>query len=266
MCAVQVGRRGGDRGEEWGVAQQEPSSQEPSSQEPSSQEPSSQEPSSQEPSSQEPSSYEPSNPWARPGSPAGETPLASPAPYLYGPPAPYPYGPPRYGQVQPPYGPPGQPPYGPPGQPPYGPPVQQGPPPPRDAYQLPARVDPIPGTPFGLLYLKVPAGTSGPAVGSQVTGIASILVGLVVACLGLSGARQGWGAWVAGAFAVLAVVLGVAGIGLALTGLRQVRRPPAPGTVQVTGRGLAIAGLSCGSAGLAVTVLALGIVLIVQLG
>jgi hypothetical protein len=148
------------------------------------------------------------------------------------------------------------------------PPAQfgQGPPPPRDAYQMPSRMDPVPGTPFGLIYLKVPAGTSGPAVGSQVTGIASILVSFVVGCLGLAGADRGWGAWVAGAFAVLAIVLGLAGIGLALTGMRQVRRAPAPGTVQVTGRGLAVAGLSCGSVGVVLTVLALVIVLFVQLG
>jgi hypothetical protein len=131
---------------------------------------------------------------------------------------------------------------------------------------MPSRIDTVPGTPFGLLYLKVQQGTSGPAVGSQVTGIASILVSFLVACLGLAGAEAGWGAWVAGAFAVLAVVLGLAGIGLALTGMRQVRRAPLPGAVPVTGRGLAIAGLICGSAGLAITVLVLVIVLIVQFG
>jgi hypothetical protein len=130
---------------------------------------------------------------------------------------------------------------------------------------VPSRVDAVPGTPFGLVYLNVPAGTSGPAVGSQVAGIASILVSFVVACFGFAGASDGWGAWVAGAFAVLAGVLGLAGIGLGLTGMRQVRRAPAPGTVRVTGRGLAIAGLSCGSAGLAITVLVLVAVLILQL-
>jgi hypothetical protein len=131
---------------------------------------------------------------------------------------------------------------------------------------MPSRVDPFPGTPFGLVYLNVPAGTSGPAVGSQVTGIASILVSFLVAGFGLTGADAGWGAWVAGAFAVLAAVLGIAGIGLALLGIRQVRRVPPPGTVRVTGRGLAIAGLSCGFAGLAVTLVALVIVLVLQLG
>ena len=130
---------------------------------------------------------------------------------------------------------------------------------------MPSRVDPFPGTPFGLVYLNVPGGTSGPAVGSQVSGIASILVSFLVACFGLAGASSGWGAWVAGAFAVLAAVLGAAGIGLALAGMRQVRRAPAPGTVRVTGRGLAIAGLSCGSAGLAITLVALVLVLVLQL-
>jgi hypothetical protein len=155
------------------------------------------------------------------------------------------------------------PPYPPQAPPPPYP--QQGRPP-RDAYQAPSRIDPVPGTPFGLVYLKVPTGTSGPAVGSQVVGIGSILVSFVVTCFGLAGASGGWGAWVAGAFAVLAVVLGLAGIGLALAGMRQVRRAPDPGTVRVTGRGLAIAGLSCGSAGIGITVLALVIVLALQLG
>jgi hypothetical protein len=131
---------------------------------------------------------------------------------------------------------------------------------------VPSRVEPLQGTPFGLLFLNVPGGTSGPAVGSQVAGIASILVSFVVACFGFAGANAGWGAWVAGAFAVLAGVLGLAGVGLGLAGMRQVRRAPAPGTVRVTGRGLAIAGLSCGSAGIAITVLVLAIVLVVQLG
>lgn len=138
------------------------------------------------------------------------------------------------------------------------------PPIPRDAYQVPSRIDPVPGTPYGLAYLNVPAGTSGPAVGSQVAGIASILVSVVVLCFGLAGASEGWGGWVAGAFAVLAVLLGLAGIGLGLAAMRQVRRAPAPGTVRVSGRGLAVAGLSCGSAGIAITVFALVAVLLVQ--
>jgi hypothetical protein len=131
---------------------------------------------------------------------------------------------------------------------------------------VPARIDPVPGTPFGLIYLKVPEGTSGPAVGSQVAGIASILVSFVVACFGLAGAERGWGAWVAGAFAVLSVATGAAGIGLGLVGMRQVRRAPAPGTIPVTGRGLAIAGLSCGSSGIAITALVLALVLALQFG
>lgn len=145
-------------------------------------------------------------------------------------------------------------------------PWQYGPPPaPRDAYQAPARVDPIPGTPFGLVYLAVPPSTSGPAVGSLVTGIISILVSLVVSCFGLLGGRDGWGAWVAGAFAVLAGVFGLAGVGLGLAGARQVRRVHAAGAARISGRGLAITGLACGSVGLFLTVVGFVTALVIQL-
>jgi hypothetical protein len=86
-----------------------------------------------------------------------------------------------------------------------------------------------------------------------------------VLCFGLIGASAGWGAWVAGAFAVLAILLGLASVGLGLTGMRQVRRARERGTIRVSGRGLAIAGLVCGGSGVAITVLSLGTVLIVQL-
>lgn len=190
-------------------------------------------------------------------------------------PADYPAPPPAYAVPQsaypapaPPPGYPPQPAYQapppgyplPPGYPPSGPPV------PRDAYQAPSRVEPVPGTPFGLAYLNVPPGMSGPAVGSLVTGIASILVSFVVICFGVAGASGGWGGWVAGAFAVLAVVAGLAAVGLGLTGLRQLRRARAYGTIRVTGRGLAISGLSCGAVGIGITLLALVVVLLVALG
>jgi hypothetical protein len=100
------------------------------------------------------------------------------------------------------------------------------------------------------------------AVGALVAGIASILISLLVTCFGLVGAQPGWGAWVAGAFAVLACVVGAAGVGLGLAALRQIRRSQA-GT-PVRGRGLAIAGLSCGGAGLGITLLAFGLVLALQ--
>jgi hypothetical protein len=209
-------------------------------------------PSPAEPESQASEPGVAQSPWARPGSPAyGQPPAHGQPPPFYPAPQPgYAPPPPSYGPAPPGYGPP---------QPGYGPP-----PIPRDAYQAPSRVEPVAGTPFGLAYLNVPPGTSGPAVGSQVAGIASILVSVVVLCFGLAGASGGWGGWVAGAFAVLAVVLGLAGIGLGLAGMRQVRREPAPGTVRVSGRGLAVAGVSCGSAGIAITLFALVAVLLVQ--
>lgn len=203
------------------------------------------------------------SPWARPGSP-----VHSPADVPAVPPAPGSPG----GHPAPAYFPPSghPPPY--PVQPyptqPY--PVQPfaaGPPPvPREARQVPSRVVPVPGTSFGLAYLDVPPSTSGPAVGSLVAGIAAIGVTLVATCFGLAGVADGWGAWVAGAFAVLAGAFGVAGVGLALAGMRQVRRARAHGTIRVTGTGLAVSGLVCGSVGVAGTLLALAGVLLIQAG
>jgi hypothetical protein len=150
-----------------------------------------------------------------------------------------------------------------PGQPPGA--RQQAPIPP-EARRPPSRVEPVPGTSFGVAYLDVPAATSGTAVSSLVTGIASILVSFVVTCFGLAGASAGWGGWVAGAFAVLAILLGLAAIGLGLAGLRQVRRARERGTIRVGGRGLAITGLACGGSGIAITVLALVATLLIQFG
>lgn len=139
------------------------------------------------------------------------------------------------------------------------------PPPPREAWQRPRRVETIPGTPFGMVHLEVPPITSGLAVGSLVAGIASILVATIVACFGLLGARGGWGAWAAGAFVVLGGLAGLAGIGLGELGRRQVRRAVAPPAVRFTGRGLALSGLVCGATGLGLTVLAFLTALVLQL-
>jgi hypothetical protein len=125
-------------------------------------------------------------------------------------------------------------------------------------------VEPVPGTPFAVGYLSLPATTSGMAIGSLVSGIASLLVLTIVACFGFAGARDGWGGWVAGAFAVLAGVLGGAGAGLGLVSLRQIRVGTA--AEQRTGRGLAIAGVSCGAAGVALTAVVFLLVLAVQGG
>jgi hypothetical protein len=114
-----------------------------------------------------------------------------------------------------------------------------------------ARLEIIEGTPFGVVYPLVAPTPSGPAIGSLVAGIASILVSFLVACFGLTGSSQGWGPAVAGAFAVLAGFIGGGAIGLGISALRKIRR--SEGTV--TGRGMAIAGISCGGTGLAVAAL-----------
>ena len=117
----------------------------------------------------------------------------------------------------------------------------------------PARVDAIPGTGFGVAYPRVAPTRSGAAIGSLVVGIASILVSFVVGCFGLVGAADGWGAAVSGAFAILAAFLGLGAVGLGLSGMREIRRR---GAQAVTGRGMAISGVSCGAFGIGLTALA----------
>jgi hypothetical protein len=136
------------------------------------------------------------------------------------------------------------------------------PPPPREAWLTPQRVEAIPGTNFAVVHLGVPPMTSGLAVGSLVTGIASIVVSFVVGCFGLAGASSGWGAWVAGAFAMIAGLAGGAGIVLGALGMRQIRR--AVSGIRITGRGMAIAGLVCGATGLGLTALGVGTSLLIQ--
>ncbi|MEV4760251.1 DUF4190 domain-containing protein [Micromonospora sp. NPDC049559] len=136
------------------------------------------------------------------------------------------------------------------------------PPPPRDSRQAPRRVEAVPGTHFALVHLDVPPVTSGLAIGSLVVGIASILVAVLVACFGVAGPSAGW---VAGAFAVLGGLASAAAIVLGLLGLRQIRRVGPPPAIRFTGRGLAIAGLACGGAGLVATVLAFAISLLLHL-
>ncbi|GAB3084370.1 hypothetical protein GCM10027186_50380 [Micromonospora schwarzwaldensis] len=138
------------------------------------------------------------------------------------------------------------------------------PPPPREAPRPPKRVDAVPGTPFGVVHLDVPPVTSGLAIGSLVTGVASILVSLLVLCFGIAGPDYG-GAWAAGAFTVLGALAGVGAIVAWLLARRQIRRPAPPPAVRFTGGGLAVAGLSCGAVGLLLSVLGLGIALVVQI-
>lgn len=135
---------------------------------------------------------------------------------------------------------------------------------PREAWGSPRRVEPVPGTPFGVVHLAVPPITSGLAIGGLVAGIASVLVSLLVGCFGIAGARAGWGAWAAGAFTLLAGIAGTAGIVLGLLGRRQINRTAESSAVRFTGRGVALAGLVCGASGLGLTLLAFLLALLLQ--
>jgi hypothetical protein len=110
----------------------------------------------------------------------------------------------------------------------------------------------MPGTPYGLAILRVPPVTSGPAIGAMIAGIGSILVALATACFGATGASAGWGALVAGAFAILAVLLGVAALCTGLMSARSIRSA-AGGLV---GRGMARAGVICGTVGIGLAAIA----------
>lgn len=116
----------------------------------------------------------------------------------------------------------------------------------------PVAMLPVAGTPFGVLVPGVPGTLSGPAVASSVVGSASILVGFVVLLFAATGAQEGWGPTVAGAFAIPAVLASIVAVVLGMIGRRQ-SKP----SVRVTGRGAAIAGVILGLVGFGVTVLSL---------
>ncbi|MGK5742880.1 hypothetical protein [Micromonospora sp. URMC 103] len=122
----------------------------------------------------------------------------------------------------------------------------------------------VAGTPFGVVHLDVPPVTSGLAVGALVAGVVSILVSLLVICFGVLG--QSWtGVWAAGAFAVLGVLTGAGAIVAGLLARRQIERPAPPPAVRFTGRGVATAGLSCGGAGLGLSLLGVVVALVISL-
>jgi len=128
----------------------------------------------------------------------------------------------------------------------------------------PERVEPVPGTGFGLVQIRVAPITSGLAVGAMIAGIASILVSTLVLCFGLMGSDDGWGGWVAGAFALLSALLGGGAIGVALGARRLIRRSGRAGRVRFVGNGIAMAGIWCGGAGLGIAVLTLLLVVVLQ--
>src|SRR5262249_18482208 len=154
-------------------------------------------------------------------------------------------------------------PYPPPGAPPAQP--SYVPPPPPSGRWQPERVEPVPGTEFRLVQLRIMPITSGLAVGSLIAGIASIIVSFLVLCFGVWGAKGGWGGWVSGAFTLLSVVVGAGAITLGLVSRRQIRRSGHTGQVRFTGGGMAIAGLSCGCAGAGIALLSLALALVLQL-
>jgi hypothetical protein len=119
------------------------------------------------------------------------------------------------------------------------------------------RVEPVPGTEFGLAYVPVAPTSSGLAIGSLVAGIGSIAVALVVGCFGLVGGAAGWGPLVSGAFAVLAALLGLGSVGIGLVSLRQIKAARG----RITGRGVAVAGISCGGSGVLLTVIGMFVAL-----
>ena len=209
-------------------------------------------------------------PAAHPPAPAPYPYTQAPSPYPYAParyaqaPPPYPYAPARYAQAPPPYpyapapyapAPYAQAPYA---QAPYGPGPVYPPAPGRpgrsdEGLPMPVSVRPVSGTPFMVAIVDVPPTMSGRAVASLVAGVGSILVSFVVGCFGVLGSPDGWGPIVAGAFAVLALFAGVASVVLGRLALRTHRRRVDP--ERPRGRGIALAGVICGSSGLGLTVL-----------
>jgi len=172
-----------------------------------------------------------SAPWGPPSPSQPPAPHPQPAPYQ--PPSPY-QQPTLYQQP-------------PPGYRPVVVPVGAGLPP-------PVAVEAVPGSPFGVAIVGIAPTTSGPAVASLVAGVGAILVSFVVICFGTLGAQSGWGPIVAGAFAVLAGLIGIAAIVLGRVGYRQIKL--AVGWGATRGRGLAVAGMICGAVALVMTVFA----------
>ncbi len=196
---------------------------------------------------QPPAAYQPSGP-AGMGNPASAYAASGYAPPGYAAPG---YPPP--GHPVPGYPPPGYPGTGYPG-PSYGGGGYQ----PTTPGQIPVprlpginRLQPVGGTPFAYAYVRVPPVTSGLAIGSLIAGIASIAVALGMVCLGLSGASDGWGALVAGAFAILSILLGAAAIAFGRSAARMIRR--AAGAT--SGSGMANAGMTCGWVGVGLSVI-----------
>jgi hypothetical protein len=120
---------------------------------------------------------------------------------------------------------------------------------PQPAAPGPMRVEAVPGTEFGVAYLRVPPTVSGLAVGSMIAGIASILVAFIIGCAGVAGLQNEQIPIIAGAFAVLAALLSFAGLGLGYASTRQIRG----GRGRFSGRGMGVTGMVCGAVGILFT-------------
>ena len=86
----------------------------------------------------------------------------------------------------------------------------------------------------------------------------------MVLCFGVAGSGDSWGGWVAGAFALLAVLIGGGAVAVGLVAVRQIRRSGKAGRMRFTGRGTAIGGISCGAAGAGIALLSLVLALVLQ--
>jgi hypothetical protein len=113
----------------------------------------------------------------------------------------------------------------------------------------PVHVEQVPGTEFGVAYLRVPPTVSGLAVGAMIAGIASILVAFIIGCAGVAGLQNESIPIIAGAFAVLAALLSFAGLGLGYASTRQIRN----GRGRFSGRGMGVTGMVCGGVGILFT-------------
>ncbi|GGK13621.1 hypothetical protein GCM10010124_02740 [Pilimelia terevasa] len=129
-------------------------------------------------------------------------------------------------------------------------------------WPAPVRFLPVPDTGYVLGYLPAPSAVSGLAVGALVAGVGATLVSALAVLFGIGGASAGWGTLVAGAVAILTVLLGGGAMGLGAFALRQVRR--APGAVR--GRGLALTGVVAGGLGVVLALCAVGGAALIQFG
>jgi hypothetical protein len=143
----------------------------------------------------------------------------------------------------------------------YSPPAYPPRPPAGSSVATPERIEAVAGTDFGLAYAQLEPIMSGQAVGSMILGIASILVTLPEAALGLRGAGAGWGALISGAFGILATLLGSAAIGIGVVATRSVKRSVG----SLRGYGIGKAGIILGIIGVSLAVISFVLALIATL-